>query len=81
MIFELFVYKCFHYKLMKVLKHLPTLNRLESRLVLQTSAGDVIWGHPFKTSAFYRGGVKNWPNLPMDRSKKLPTGGGRGQKL
>ena len=26
------------------------------------------------------GGVKNWPNLPMDNSKKLPTKGGRGQK-
>ena len=25
-------------------------------------------------------GVKNWPNLPMDNSKKLLTGGGRGQK-
>ena len=37
--------------------------------------------HPFKTSAFFRGrGVKNWPNLPTDSSKKLPTGGGRGQK-
>ena len=38
--------------------------------------------HPFKTSAFLRGGeVKNWPNLPMDISKKLLTEGGRGQKL
>ena len=27
--------------------------------------------HPFKTSAFFRGGgVKNWPNLQMDSSKK-----------
>ena len=26
------------------------------------------------------GGVKNWPNLPTDSSKKLPTEGGRGQK-
>ena len=26
------------------------------------------------------GGVKNWPNLPTDSSKKLPTGGGRGKK-
>ena len=31
--------------------------------------------HPFKTSAFFRGEVKNLPNLPMDSSKKLPTGG------
>ena len=37
--------------------------------------------HPFKTSACLRGGgVKTWPNLPTDSSKKLPTGGGRGQK-
>ena len=27
------------------------------------------------------GGVKNWPNLPTDSSKKLPTGGGRGKNL
>ena len=33
--------------------------------------------HPFKTSARLRGGgVKNWPNLPTDSSKKLPTEGG-----
>ena len=33
--------------------------------------------HPFKTSAHLRGGgVKNWPNLPTDSSKKLPTEGG-----
>ena len=33
--------------------------------------------HPFKTSPFFRGrGVKNWPNLPTDSSKKLPTVGG-----
>ena len=33
--------------------------------------------HPFKMSACLRGGgVKNWPNLPMDSSKKLPTVGG-----
>ena len=32
--------------------------------------------HPFKTSAYFRGGgVKNWPNLPTDSSKKLPTVG------
>jgi hypothetical protein len=32
--------------------------------------------HPLKTSAFFRGrGVKNWPNLPTDSSKKLPTEG------
>ena len=37
--------------------------------------------HPFKTSAFFRGGgIKNLPNLPTDSSKKLPTVGGRGQK-
>ena len=31
-----------------------------------------IWDHPFKTSTFLRGGgVKNWPNLPTDSSKKL----------
>ena len=33
--------------------------------------------HPFKTSACLRvGGVKNWPKLPTDSSKKLPTEGG-----
>ena len=32
--------------------------------------------HPFKTSAFFRGGgVKNLSNLPTDSSKKLPTVG------
>ena len=37
--------------------------------------------HPFKTSAFLiGGGVKNWPNLPANSSKKLPTEGGRGQR-
>ena len=35
-----------------------------------------IGDHPLKTSAFLRrGGVKNWPNLPTDISKKLPTEG------
>ena len=30
--------------------------------------------HPFKTSAFLRGvGVKNWPNLPTNSSKKTAT--------
>ena len=38
--------------------------------------------HPFKTSAHLRGGgVKNWPNLPTDSSKKLPTEGGKGSKI
>ena len=33
--------------------------------------------HPFKTSAFFRGGgVQNSPNLPTDSIKKLPTVGG-----
>ena len=37
--------------------------------------------HPFKTSAFLRGGgVKNWPNLSQDSSKKLLTEEGRGEK-
>ena len=37
--------------------------------------------HPFKKSAFLRErGVKNWPNLPTDGCKNLPTEGGRGQK-
>ena len=37
--------------------------------------------HSFKTSARLRGGgVKNWPNLPTDSSKKLPTEGGVGVK-
>ena len=26
-------------------------------------------------------GVKNWPNLPTDSTKKLPMVGGRGQKF
>ena len=32
--------------------------------------------HPLNKSAFFRGGggVKNWSNLSMDVSKKLPTG-------
>ena len=39
------------------------------------------FAHDCKTSAFLRGeGVKNWPNLSTDSSKKLPTEGGRGQK-
>ena len=34
----------------------------------------------FKKLAFFRGGgVKNWSNLLMDISKKLPSQGGRGQ--
>ena len=33
--------------------------------------------YPFKTSAFLWGeGVKNWPNLPTDSSKKTADGGG-----
>ena len=43
--------------------------------------GFQVWDHPFKMLASFRGGgVKNGPNLPTDSSKKLPTGGGRGQK-
>ena len=50
-------------------------------LMWQIIAVSYLRDHPFKTSAFFRGGgVKNWPNLPTDNSKKLPTGGGRGQK-
>ena len=49
----------------------PCLMRL---LVLGKSR---IRDHPFKTSAYSRGGgVKNLSNLPMDSSKKLPTVGG-----
>ena len=37
----------------------------------------LIRDHPFKTLAFFRGGgVKNWPNLPTDSTKELPTLGG-----
>ena len=37
----------------------------------------LVWDHPFKMSAFFRGrGVKHLPNLPTDSSKKLPTVGG-----
>ena len=37
----------------------------------------VIRDHPFKTSAWFRGGgVKDLPNLPTDSTKKLPTVGG-----
>ena len=40
-----------------------------------------VWDHPFKTSAFFKGGgVKKWPNLTTDSSKKLPKGEGRGKK-
>ena len=28
------------------------------------------WDHPFKMSAFFRGGVKQWPTLPTNSSKK-----------
>ena len=36
-----------------------------------------IGDHPFKTSAFFKGGgVKNLPNLPMDSTKKMPSVGG-----
>ena len=38
------------------------------------SGKEGLWDHPFKTSVFFRGGVKNWPNLPTDSGKKLPTG-------
>ena len=48
-------------------------------LVLEKSC---IRDQTFKTSACSRGGgVKNWPNLPTDSSKKMPTYGDRGQKL
>ena len=41
------------------------------------SNSNMVWDHPFKTSALLRGGgVKNLPNLPTDSSKKLPTVGG-----
>ena len=41
----------------------------------------MIWDHPFRTSALFRGGgVKNLPNLPTDSSKKLPMVGGVGVK-
>ena len=37
----------------------------------------LLWDHPSKTSALFKGGgVKNLPNLPTDSSKKLPTIGG-----
>ena len=36
--------------------------------------------HPFKTSAFFKGEVKNLPNLPMDSSKKTADGRGVGVK-
>ena len=37
--------------------------------------------HPFKTSAFFRGGgVKYLPNLPTDSSKKTADGRGVGVK-
>ena len=32
-------------------------------------------------SAFLGGGSKKMPNLPTDSSKKLRTGGGRGEKF
>ena len=50
---------------------------LRSDIPVSTEVRD----HPFKTSPFFRGGgVKNWPNLPTDSSKKLPMVGGKGQK-
>ena len=49
--------------------------------ILQSFLKYYVRDHSFRTSPFLRGGgVKNWPNLPTDSSKKLPTQGGRGQK-
>ena len=51
---------------------------LGPKIVLMKEMGQKrIRDHPFKTSAFFRGGgVKNWPNLLTDSSKKLPMGEG-----
>ena len=50
-------------------KQTNTIIEIDDRIALRD--------HPFKTSAFLRGGgVKNLPNLPTDSSKKLPTVGG-----
>jgi hypothetical protein len=55
----------------KMFNHKPLLVS-DNRSLL--SYCTVIGDHPFKTSAFFRGGgVKNLPNLPTDSSKKLPT--------
>ena len=50
----------------------------QTPIEMSNNVGD----HPFRTSAFLGGGaVKNWPNLPTDRSKTQPKGkGGRGKK-
>ena len=35
-----------------------------------------LWDHPFKTLTFFWGGRgQNWPDLPKDSCRKLPTKG------
>ena len=57
-----------------------TLTATQAKRIASELEGNkinAIRDHPFKTSAFFRGGgVKNLPNLPMNSSKKLPTVGG-----
>ena len=50
---------------------------LAAAFIKQICFEEALRDHPFRTSAFFRGGgVKNLPNLPTDSSKKLPTVGG-----
>ena len=61
---------------------ISTFNRAEKVVKIKGQKSSIpARDHPFKTSACLRGGgVKNWPNLPTDSSKKMPTERGRGQK-
>ena len=44
---------------------------LLSELFSATKHSSTLWDHTFKTSVIFRGEeVRNWPNLPMDSSKK-----------
>ena len=54
-----------------------TRNSRLNFLDLLSITENLLRDHPFKTSAYSRGGgVKNLPNLPTDSTKKLPTVGG-----
>ena len=46
-----------------------------SRNKTDISFSPILKDNPFRTSAFFRGGgVKNWPNLATDSSKKTAEG-------
>ena len=64
--------------LMIVLRILTLMSIMEVNI--ESHFVKVLRDHPFKTSAFLRGGgVKNLPNLPTDSSKNCRWQGGRAQ--